>query len=199
MRNLGLFSIITAAGLALAGAAGAQQPAAAPAGTTNTAPTTVAATAPAAPTSPLLAQDGAPAIDQDAAIGRPIDKAMGIQPQVTRNGEFARWFHDSILFPVITLISLFVLALLIYAVIRFRKAANPIPSKTSHHTWLEVAWTLIPVVMLVADRGAVDRAAAGAVQAGPGGRDHAQGDRATNGIGPITIPISAISRSRPTC
>ena len=154
MRNLGLFSIITAAGLALASAGGAgvasaQQPAAAPAGTTNTAPTTVAATAPAAPTSPLLAQDGAPVIVQDVAVGRPIDKVMGIQPQVTRNGEFARWFHNAILFPVITAISLFVLALLIFAVFRFRKAANPIPSKTSHHTWLEVAWTLIPVVMLV--------------------------------------------------
>ena len=152
MRKLGLSSIVIAAGLALAsvgGVATAQQPAAAPAGTTNTAPTTVAATAPAAPASPLLAQDGAPAIAPDAAIGQPIDRVMGIQPQVTHNGEFARWFHNSILFPVITIISLFVLALLIYAVIRFRAAANPIPSKTSHHTWLEVAWTLIPVVMLV--------------------------------------------------
>lgn len=149
MRKLGLSSLLMAAGLALAGVAGAQQPAAAPAGTTNTAPTTVAATAPAVPTSPLLAQDGAPVILQDAAVGRPIDKVMGIQPQVTRNGEFARWFHDTILFPVITIISLFVLGLLIYAILRFRTAANPVPSKTTHHTWLEVAWTLIPVVLLV--------------------------------------------------
>ena len=151
MRTTGLHSIVIAAGLAFAGlgAATAQQPAHAPAGATNTAPTTVAATPPAAPASPLLAQDGAPAIAINPHVGQPQDNLIGLQPQVTRNGEFASWFHNAILFPVITAISLFVLALLAFAVIRFRKAANPIPSKTSHNTAIEVAWTLIPVIMLV--------------------------------------------------
>ncbi len=149
MRKLGLPSLLIVAGLALASAVGAQQAAHAPAGATNIAPTTVAATPPAAPASPLLAEDGAPSIEPDAMIGQPRDHVIGIQPQVTRNGEFARWFHNAILFPVITAISLFVLGLLIYAVIRFRKAANPIPSRTSHNTAIEIAWTLIPVVMLV--------------------------------------------------
>ncbi|WP_375391457.1 cytochrome c oxidase subunit II [uncultured Sphingomonas sp.] len=153
MRKLGLSTLlpalVVAAGLALAGPAAAQQPAHAPAGAASTAPTTVAAKAPAAPASPLLAQDGAPAMAVDPVIGHPNDGVFGIQTQVTRNGEFARWFHNSILFPVITVISLFVLALLVFAVVRFRKAANPIPSRTSHNTAIEVAWTLIPVIMLV--------------------------------------------------
>lgn len=153
MRKLGLPTLlpalVVAAGLALAGPAAAQQQAHAPAGAANTAPTTVAAKAPAAPASPLLAQDGAPAMAVDPVIGHPNDGVFGIQTQVTRNGEFARWFHNSILFPVITVISLFVLALLVFAVVRFRKAANPIPSRTSHNTAIEVAWTLIPVIMLV--------------------------------------------------
>ena len=131
-------------------AADAQQAAPAPAGATSTAPTTVAATAPAAPASPLLAQDGAPAMAIDPAVGHPIAGHFEIQPQVTRNGQFAHWFHDAILFPVITVISLFVLGLLLWVVVRYRKAANPIPSKTSHNTPIEIAWTLIPVVMLVA-------------------------------------------------
>jgi cytochrome c oxidase subunit 2 len=151
MGNRVFLKLAAAAALALGGfgAAQAQQASGNNGEATNTAPTTVAATPPAAPASPLLAQNGAPAIAPDAAIGQPIDGRMGVQPQVTRNGEFARWFHDAILFPVITVISLFVLGLIVWVVIRYRKAANPIPSKTSHNTAIEVAWTLIPVIALV--------------------------------------------------
>ena len=151
MRNWGMFKLAAAAALAFGGlsAANAQQGSANVPGATNIAPTTAVATPPAAPASPLLAQDGAPAISIDSHIGQPQDRLMGVQPQVTRNGEFARWFHDTILFPVITAISLFVLALLAYVVVRFRKAANPIPSKTSHNTAIEIAWTLLPVIALV--------------------------------------------------
>jgi len=166
--------IALAAGLALAGmgavshaaqpgapapqgaAAPAPQGAAAPAGVSNVAPTTVAATPPAAPNSPELAMDGAPMISADRlqaqadkGIGHPIAGRIGIQPQVTENGQFAHWFHDSILFPLITVISVFVLLLLLFVVVRFRKAANPIPSKTSHNTAIEILWTLAPVVILV--------------------------------------------------
>ena len=51
---------------------------------------------------------------------------------------------------VIILITLFVLALLIIVVVKFNEKANPTPSKTTHNTWLEVAWTVIPVFILVA-------------------------------------------------
>jgi len=148
--------IAMAAGLALVGlgAAGhaaqpAPQAAAAPGNVSNTAPTTAAAATTAAPNSPALAMDGAPAMTAQPAIGQPTDGRIDLQPQVTTNGEFAHWMHNKILFPLITIISLFVLALLIWVAIRYRAAANPVPSKTSHNTVIEILWTLLPVVILV--------------------------------------------------
>ncbi len=119
------------------------------AGSTSTAPTTASATPPAAPDSPLLAQNGAPVFDGNRAIGVPVARGFDIQPQVTKNGDFAMWMHNSILFPVITAICVLVLGLIVWVVIRYRRAANPIPSKTSHNTTIEVLWTLLPVVALV--------------------------------------------------
>ena len=146
-----------ATGLALAGLGAASQAApaptpqgaAAPAGVSNIAPTTANATAPAAPASPLLAMDGAPAMTAEPGIGHPVDGRIGIQPQVTNNGKFAHWFHDSILVPLIVAICVFVLLLLLWVVFRFRRAANPVPSKTSHNTAIEIIWTLAPVIILV--------------------------------------------------
>ncbi len=161
----GLKRIAIAAGLALAGlstvaghaaapapvaaAPAKPQAAAEPGNVSNTAPTTAAAPATAAPTSPLLAVDGAPGAVAQPGIGQPTNGVFGLQPQVTRNGEFAHWMHNTVLFPVITLISLFVLALLVWVVVRYRAAANPVPSKTSHNTFIEVIWTLLPVIILV--------------------------------------------------
>ncbi|MDY0960097.1 cytochrome c oxidase subunit II [Sphingomonas sp. CFBP8993] len=128
----------------------APQTAAEPAGVSNTAPTTAAAPATAAPTSPLLAQDGAPAITIDPKVGLPISGKIGLQPQVTKNGEFAHWMHNDVLMPVITIICVLVLLLLAWVVFRFNRRANPVASKTSHNTFVEVLWTLGPVVVLVA-------------------------------------------------
>ena len=82
-------------------------------------------------------------------IGQPLSAGYGLQPQVTKNGEFALWMHNVILMPIIVSISLFVLGLLFWVAFRYRKAANPIPSKTSHNTLIEVIWTLAPVLILV--------------------------------------------------
>ena len=57
--------------------------------------------------------------------------------------------HDVLLMPIITLISLFVLGLLFWVSFRFRRAANPVASKTSHNTFIEIVWTLVPVIILV--------------------------------------------------
>ncbi|URW74975.1 cytochrome c oxidase subunit II [Sphingomonas donggukensis] len=158
----GFKTIIAAAGLALASSAGvAAAPTAAPgAATTTTAPeaaapaTAAPAAAPTAavakPADPTLAADGSQLVKPVAHVGQPTDGYYGIQTQVTKNGETAHWFHDSILFPLITIISIFVLGLLIYVVFRFREKANPVPSKTSHNTFIEIVWTLVPVLILVA-------------------------------------------------
>lgn len=108
--------------------------------------TTAEATAPAAaaPAAPAF-QHRAP----DAEIGQPIPGGFKLQPQVTKVGENAQWLHDSLLMPIITIITIFVLLLLIYAVIRFRAKANPVPSKTSHNTLIEIIWTLFPVLILL--------------------------------------------------
>lgn len=151
MRMTGLKSIVAAAGLALLSAgAAAATPATLPA--TSEPGLAAAPAAPAAVTlaDPTLAADGTPMTRPVAAIGQPTDGSIGIQPQVTQNGEYAHWFHDIILVPLITAISLFVLALLIYAMWRFRAARNPVASKTSHNTFIEIVWTLVPVLILVA-------------------------------------------------
>ncbi len=119
--------------------------------TTAATPAATAATAPAAPvaTDPLLALDGGPDIRPVAEIGQPTDKFVGVQAQVTPNGRRAAWMHNDILVPVITIISIFVLGLLMWVMFRYRRAANPVASKTSHNTLIEVIWTLAPVVILV--------------------------------------------------
>ena len=57
--------------------------------------------------------------------------------------------HDRILLPVITVISLFVLGLLLYVVVRFNRRASPVASRTTHNTMIEVVWTIVPVIILV--------------------------------------------------
>lgn len=154
MRMTGLKSIVVAAGLLLAGAgqaapAAVSPPPATAVTVTKAEATPVAAPAAATPADPTLGADGAPLLRAEAGVGQPVDGLYGIQPQVTPNGRWAQWFHDIILFPVITIISLFVLGLLIWVAIRYRRAANPVASKTSHNTTIEIIWTLAPVIILV--------------------------------------------------
>ncbi|RIA43860.1 cytochrome c oxidase subunit 2 [Hephaestia caeni] len=152
MRMTGLKSIVLAAGLALAGmgAATAQEPAAP---TASTAAPTTAVAAPAdqaaAPASPLLAQDGAPAMAPIEHVGQPSDGRMGLQVQVTPNGHRAHWMHNAILMPAVTGISLLVLVLILWCIFAYRRGRNQTPSRTAHHTVIEIIWTLVPVIILV--------------------------------------------------
>jgi len=73
----------------------------------------------------------------------------GLQTQVTPIGQEAYWFHQTILMPAIIVITLFVVALLAWVMFRYRRGANPTPSRTTHNTLLEVVWTLVPVLILV--------------------------------------------------
>jgi len=83
-----------------------------------------------------------------ASAAQPLPWQLGLQPPAGSIAEMADDLHN-LLLVVITLISLFVLALLVYVGIRFRADANPVPSKTSHNTVIEVLWTVIPVLILV--------------------------------------------------
>ena len=83
-----------------------------------------------------------------AGTGMPSPWQMNLQGAVTPVAEFIHWFHDWLNI-IITIVTLFVLALLVYVVFRFNEKANPVPSKTTHNALLEVAWTVIPVLILV--------------------------------------------------
>ncbi|MFM7376875.1 MAG: cytochrome c oxidase subunit II [Erythrobacter sp.] len=124
----------------------------------------VAAEAPAAAAAPAPADAAAPAAAEASSYvpmkptpgkGMPTSyeddamKSLHFQDQYSANGEYALWMHDVILMPVITAISLLVLGLLLYVVVRFNRKANPVASKTTHNTMIEVVWTILPVIILV--------------------------------------------------
>ena len=83
-------------------------------------------------------------------IGVPIKAGTGVQEQVTELGREAAAFHNIWLLGLCAIICIIVLALLGWTMVRYRRGANPTPSRTSHNTALEVVWTLVPVLILVA-------------------------------------------------
>ncbi len=91
---------------------------------------------------------GAAFAEQAEQLGQPTPWAYTLQGSASPVMDSVASFH-SFLGVVITVITLFVLALLVIVVVRFNAGANPVPSKTTHNTLIEVAWTLIPVLILV--------------------------------------------------
>jgi cytochrome c oxidase subunit 2 len=83
-----------------------------------------------------------------AELGQPAPWEYKLQEAASPVMEHIIWFHDWLLV-IITVITLFVLALLVTVVIKFNARANPVPSRTTHNSLIEVAWTLIPVLILV--------------------------------------------------
>ena len=93
----------------------------------------------------------APALAQDARpeLGAPIDRGINFQEPATPVAEMLQEFHNTTVLPIILIIVIFVMVLMLYIMVRFRESANPVPSKTSHNTLLEVVWTLVPVLLLL--------------------------------------------------
>jgi cytochrome c oxidase subunit 2 len=83
-----------------------------------------------------------------AGLGQPSPWQLGLQQSASPVMDDIVWFHDFLLW-IITAITLFVLVLLAIIVIKFNAKANPVPSRTTHHTALEVIWTVVPVLILV--------------------------------------------------
>lgn len=141
---------ILAVGLMLAPSALlAQTPAAVAPAPVAAAPAPVAQAAPTTKAEAKAPETTIGTSKSDPSIGQPIEGKIGLQPQVTKLGEQAARMHDYILVPVMAVISLLVLGLLLFVMARFRRAANPVASKTSHNTVIEVIWTLVPVLILV--------------------------------------------------
>jgi len=83
-------------------------------------------------------------------IGQPVQGGMDFQPQVTVIGQDAKFLNNAILLPLITVITLLVLGLLLWVVVRYRAKVSPVPSKTTHNTFIEIIWTAVPALILVA-------------------------------------------------
>ncbi|MBI1359516.1 MAG: cytochrome c oxidase subunit II [Alphaproteobacteria bacterium] len=87
-------------------------------------------------------------IGAGAAFAVPVPGGIGFQPAATDLAKEVDSFHDEILI-IITGITIFVTALLVWVMIRYNKRANPVPKKFSHNTLVEILWTALPVLILV--------------------------------------------------
>ena len=98
-----------------------------------------------------------------AGNGQPSPWQLGFQQSATPVMDNIVWFHDFLLW-IIAAITAFVLLLLVIVMVRFNARTNPIPSRTTHNTLLEVLWTVIPIVDPGGDRGPLVQAAVPAAQ-----------------------------------
>jgi cytochrome c oxidase subunit II len=95
-----------------------------------------------------LAMLGLAAGAAPAAAGQPTPWQMGLQQSATEVMDRIVSFHDFLLY-IITAITVFVLILLIIVIVRFNARSNPVPSRTTHNSLLEVAWTIVPIAILL--------------------------------------------------
>jgi len=91
-----------------------------------------------------LSAGGGPAF---AGLGQPSPWQLGLQQSAAPVMDHIISFHDFLLW-VISAITLFVLVLLIIVIVRFNAKSNPVPSRTTHNTLIEILWTVIPIVVL---------------------------------------------------
>ena len=154
----------------------------------------------------LAVMNGALLAGAGAALaepGRPTNWQLGLQESATPVMDIIISFHNYLLI-VVTLITLFVLGLLVVIAVRFNAKANPTPSRTTHHTLLEVAWTVVPVIILVAI--AIPSFRLLFYQLNLPAVDLTIRRRASSGIGPTATRTTASSNStrswsriRPSC
>jgi cytochrome c oxidase subunit 2 len=148
----GLKGAAIAAALLMAGTAPAQE--ATPAVAAPTAEAAPAPVAPMAAAADATAQSDATAgyvrTQPTPGLGQPVPAGIAIQDQFTPIGQEAKFLLENILNPIIGAISRIVLGLLIWVIIRYRSAAVETPSVTTHNFAIEVIWTLVPALILLA-------------------------------------------------
>lgn len=102
----------------------------------------------------LTAMVAAPAMAQEVlgelpTIGKPVNGGMGFQPAATQIAHDQQWLDHFVLY-IITGVTIFVCLLLLVCILRFNSRMNPVPARFTHNTPIEVTWTLIPVLILIA-------------------------------------------------
>jgi cytochrome c oxidase subunit 2 len=80
---------------------------------------------------------------------QPVDGGVEMLPAASKLAEEVHFFHNIVLMPVITVITILVLGLLVWVMLRFNSRANPTPRKFSHNTLVEIIWTGVPILILV--------------------------------------------------
>ncbi|MEO0344229.1 MAG: cytochrome c oxidase subunit II [Pseudomonadota bacterium] len=83
------------------------------------------------------------------AIGKPVDRAIGFQPAATELMRDLIWMDNFLLY-IITFISVFVMVLLAIVIVRYNRHSNKTPSRITHNSVLEITWTVVPVLILIA-------------------------------------------------
>jgi cytochrome c oxidase subunit II len=81
-------------------------------------------------------------------VGQPVARGLGFQPAVTELARDIEWL-DNFLLIIITIITIFVTGLLIWCILRYNERRSPKPASFTHNSPLEVAWTIIPIIILV--------------------------------------------------
>ena len=109
---------------------------------------TPAADAPAAEADAAPAAGGYEPLGPEWIKGQPINGAWDVQKQFSPIGQTATGLHVWLIW-IMAIICVFVLGLLLWVIVKYRRGANPTPSKTTHNTLIEVVWTLVPVLILV--------------------------------------------------
>lgn len=144
-------SVILAIGLAVTPlAAMAEAPVAPAPGASAVATPAATEAAPATTAAPAKPPETTIGTSQaDPNWGQPVENKLGLQPQATKLGQWAAWIHDYPIQIIMFVMSALVLLLLIYVMLRFNRRANPVPSKTSHNTLIELIWTLGPILILI--------------------------------------------------
>ena len=144
-KRLGFLVILVAALALFAAPQGAfAQPASAAGASAPAATAAAASPAKAAPAAAAYTPLGPEWIK-----GQPTPGGIDFQKQYSPTGHFAYRMHNYLLMPIISAITLLVLFLLLWVTFRYRRGRNPVPSKTSHNTVIEILWTVVPVLILV--------------------------------------------------
>jgi cytochrome c oxidase subunit 2 len=119
-------------------------------------PGVASANAPAPQAAAASAAQATPAASAPERLGKdwikgvPTPGGIDFQKQYSPTGHYAYGMHTYVLLPIITVITLFVLFLLLWVMVRYNRRVHPVPSKTTHNTAIEVTWTVVPVLILVA-------------------------------------------------
>jgi cytochrome c oxidase subunit II len=83
-----------------------------------------------------------------AGLGQPTPWQLGLQTSASPVMDDIVWFHNFLLW-LIAAIAVFVLVLLLVVIVKFNSRSNPVPSRTTHNTFIEIIWTVVPVLILV--------------------------------------------------